>query len=201
LTASDIDHDAKGAEAGQHERVSDEDANDAGHATETGSGLVVSFKAPEASGSGGMMVASAIPDSGALGTSRASFTVDDHVSANGTAMIKGSGIVDFAEPSSANVVFGAGSAGTLKLEDSFHFDATISGFSGADAIDLMDVNAATAAISYHQNAQGTGGVLTISDGAHSAQLSLIGHYSADNFAIVPDRVHGALVSLQHDLHV
>ncbi len=123
------------------------------------------------------------------------------MSGNGTAIIDGSGTVDFAAASSANVVFSAGDGGTLKLEDSFHFSGTISGFNGADAIDLTDVNSATAAVAYHENAQGTGGVLTVSDGTHAAQLSFLGNYSAANFDIVSDPVHGALVTLHHDLIV
>jgi len=92
-------------------------------------------------------------------------------------------------------------AGTLTLEDSFHFSGTIAGFNGDDAIDLTDLNFATAAIAYHENAQGTGGVLTVSDGTHAAQLSFLGQYSADNFDIVSDQVDGALVTLHHDLSV
>src|SRR4029450_9956455 len=127
--------------------------------------------------------------------------VIDNVSVKGHGIIEVDGTVDFAAASSANVVFGAGDGGTLKLEDSFHFNGTISGFSGADAIDLTDVNSATAAIAYHENAQGTGGVLTVSDGTHAAQLSFLGNYSAANFDVVSDQVHGALVTLHHDLSV
>jgi hypothetical protein len=118
---------------------------------------------------------------------------------NGAAIIDGSGTVDFGAASSANVVFGSGAAGTLKLEDSFHFNGTISGFKGADAIDLTNVNSATAAIAYHENAQGTGGVLTVSDGTHAAQLSFLGNYSAAKFDIASDQVHGALITMHHDL--
>jgi hypothetical protein len=127
--------------------------------------------------------------------------VHGDVSGNGAAIIDGSGTVDFGAASSANVVFGSGAAGTLKLEDSFHFSGTISGFNGDDAIDLTDVTSATAVIAYHENAQGTGGVLTVSDGTHAAQLSFLGQYSAANFDIVPDPVHGTVINLHHDLSV
>jgi hypothetical protein len=170
-------------------------------AIDTGSNFVFNFGTLEASGSGGLTIASAVENSGVLWANGANLTVDGDVSGNGTAIIDGSGTVDFAAASSANVVFGAGDGGTLKLEDSFHFSGTISGFNGADAIDLTDVNSATAAIAYHENAQGTGGVLTVSDGTHAAQLSLLGHYSAGNFDIVPDQVHGALITMHHDLSV
>jgi hypothetical protein len=49
---------------------------------------------------------------------------------------------------------------------------------------------------------GTGGTLAISDGAQTVDLALLGHYSADNFSIVSDHAHGALVTyVPHDLAV
>ena len=97
------------------------------------------------------------------------------------------------------MVFGSG-AGTLKLGDSFHFNGTITGFGDSDSIDLANMGSATASISYHENATGTGGTLAISDGAQTLDLSLLGHYSADNFSIVPDQVHGTLITyVPHDL--
>jgi len=56
------------------------------------------------------------------------------------------------------------------------------------------------AISYHENAAGTGGTLAISDGAQTVELSLLGDYSADNFSIVSDQVHGTcIIYVPHDL--
>jgi hypothetical protein len=154
----------------------------------------------EASGSGGMTVASGIVNSGVLWANGASLTVLGAVSGNGTATINGVGTLDFEASTVANVVFGSGTGGTLKLGDSFHFNGTISGFGGSDVIDLANVASATASISYHENAAGTGGTLTISDGAQTLDLSLLGHYSADNFSIVPDQVHGTSITyVPHDL--
>jgi hypothetical protein len=100
------------------------------------------------------------------------------------------------------VVFGSGAAGTLKLGDSFHFNGTITGFGASDTIDLANVGSATASISYHENAAGTGGTLAISSGVQTVELSLLGHYSADNFNIVPDHVNGTLITyVPHDLIV
>ncbi|MGB8397718.1 hypothetical protein, partial [Bradyrhizobium sp.] len=61
---------------------------------------------------------------------------------------------------------------------------------------------ATASISYHENAAGTGGTLSISDGVQTVDLALLGHYSADNFSFAPDHAHGTLVAyVPHDLTV
>jgi hypothetical protein len=48
--------------------------------------------------------------------------------------------------------------------------------------------------------QNTGGTLAISGGTQTVELSLLGHYSADNFSIVPDQVHGTSIAYgPHDL--
>jgi hypothetical protein len=168
---------------------------------DTGSNIVLNSGVLEASGSGGMTVASAIANSGILWANGATLTAQGAVSGDGTATIDGKGTLDFEAASTANVVFGSGAAGTLKLGDSFHFNGTISGFEGSDVIDLANLGSATA-ISYHENAAGTGGTLAISDGAQTVELSLLGQYSAGNFSIVPDHVHGTLVSyVPHDLVV
>jgi hypothetical protein len=169
---------------------------------DTGSNAVVNSGVLEASGSGGMMVESAIVNSGVLWANGATLTVQGQVSGNGTATIDGVGTLDFEASTIANVVFGSGTGGTLKLGDSFHFNGTISGFGGSDVIDLANVASATASISYHENAAGTGGTLAISDGAQTLGLSLFGDYSADNFSVVPDPVHGTLITyVHHDLIV
>ena len=167
---------------------------------DTGSNLVTNSGVLEASGSGGMMVASGIVNSGVLWANGATLTVQGAVSGNGTATIDGIGTLDFEASTTANVVFGSGTGGTLKLGDSFHFNGTISGFGGSDVIDLANVAAANASISYHENTAGTGGTLAISDGAQTLELSLLGHYSADNFSIVPDPLHGTSITyVPHDL--
>jgi len=169
---------------------------------DTGANVVTNSGTLEATGTGGLTVLSAIANSGTLWANGAAITVQGEVIGNGTAMINGSGALDFEAASTANVVFGAGAAGTLKLGDAFHFNGTISGFAASDTIDLANVGAATASISYHENAAGTGGTLAISDGAQTVDLALLGHYTESNFSIVPDQAKGILVSfVPHDLIV
>ncbi|HKH03407.1 MAG TPA: adhesin, partial [Bradyrhizobium sp.] len=171
-------------------------------AIDTGSNIILNSGVLEASGSGGLTVASSIANSGVLWANASSLTVQGEVSGNGIAKIDGDGILDFEASSTANVIFGSGAAGTLKLGDSFHFSGTVSGFAGSDTIDLANLASATASLSYHENAAGTGGTLMISDGLQTLNLSLIGNYSSDNFSIATDQAKGTLVSyVPHDLIV
>jgi hypothetical protein len=166
---------------------------------DTGSNWVFNSGVLEASGSGGLTVASSIANSGVLWANGSTLTVQGAVSGNGTATIDGTATLDLEASATINVLFGSG-AGTLKLGDSFHFNGTITGFGASDSIDLANVASATASISYHENAAGTGGTLAISDGAQTVELTLFGDYSTDNFSIVPDPVHGTLITyVPHDL--
>ena len=167
---------------------------------DTGSNVIHNSGVLEASGTGGLIIVSAIENSGFLWANGANLTILGTATGNGTATIDGTGVLDFEASSTANVTFGSGTGGTLKLGDSFHFNGTISGFDGSDVIDLANVDLGGASINYHENADGTGGTLTISDGSLVAELVLLGDYSADNFNLVADPVKGTLISyVAHDL--
>jgi hypothetical protein len=169
---------------------------------DTGSNVVANSGTLEASGSGGLIILSAVENSGFLWANGANLTIQGAVTGTGNATIDGTGILDFEASSTANVMFGTGTGGTLKLGDAFHFNGTITGFDGADVIDLENVDSGTASISYQGKAGGTGGTLTISDGLHVAELSLVGDYSADNFSLLPDQLTGTSITyLAHDLVV
>jgi hypothetical protein len=156
----------------------------------------------EASGSGGLTITSSIENSGLLLANQATLTVMGQVSGNGSATIDGTGTLDFESASTANVVFGLGTGGTLKLGDSFHFHGTISGFNGSDTIDLVDMNYLAASITYLENAASTGGTLMIYDGAQTLGLSLLGTYSSDDFQTAADPAMGTLITyVNHELIV
>ncbi|MFL6816997.1 MAG: VCBS domain-containing protein, partial [Bradyrhizobium sp.] len=171
-------------------------------AIDTGTNIIINSGVLEASGSGGLTVASSVANSGVLWANGGSLTVLGEVTENGVAQIDGAGTLDFEAASSANVIFGSDAAGTLKLGDSFHFTGTITGFSGSDTIDLANLEAATASLSYHENATGTGGTLRISDGLQTVDLAFLGSYSSDNFSLAADQAKGTLVHyVPHDLIV
>src|SRR5260370_9194597 len=103
-----------------------------------------------------MTVASGIVNSGVLWANGATLTVLGAVSGNGTATVDGVGTLDFEASTIANVVFGSGTGGTLKLGDSFHFNGTITGFCGSDVIDLANVRSCNPSINHHEKATGSG---------------------------------------------
>jgi len=49
-------------------------------------------------------------------------------------------------------------------------------------------------MSYAANQQGTGGTLIVSDGAHTAKITVLGQYSADGFQASDDHHNGTLIN-------
>jgi hypothetical protein len=105
-------------------------------------------------------------------------------------------VLEFTGTDSSSVIFHS-STGTLRLDHSSSFTGTISGFggdgtlAGSDHIDLQDIN-----FNSLQPAQlSASGVLTISDGAHTAHLQFDGSYQLDNFKFADDGgpQHGTIV--------
>jgi hypothetical protein len=53
--------------------------------------------------------------------------------------------------------------------------------------------------SYVENQADTGGTLWVIDGVHTANIGLLGQYSADGFTIAGDDTFGTLLSYRDDL--
>jgi hypothetical protein len=109
-------------------------------------------------------------------------------------------VLEFGAAASTNVTFNAGASGTLKLADSFDFSGIVSGFNQNDHIDLLDMafgKGTTAG--YVENQAGTGGILSVTDGAHTVNIALVGQYSADDFTVAADATIGTLLSFKDHL--
>ena len=103
------------------------------------------------------------------------------------------GTLDLASSASQNVTFG-GHSGVLILGASRSYTGTLGGFSqaGADTLDLGDiafVDAGEATFS----GTGSGGMLTVSDGTHTAQIKLAGNYLDATFVASDDGSGGVNV--------
>ena len=92
--------------------------------------------------------------------------------------------------------FGDNAAGTLKIDNAADFSGMVSGFGAHDTIDLSNVLASTASLTYTANSSNTGGVLTVTDGSNTANIALNGEYSAADFHIAPDQTSHVLVQLE-----
>jgi hypothetical protein len=152
---------------------------------DTGTNTIVNAGRIENAGKGGTIVQSAVNNTGALIAEGGTLTVNGAVSGTGEALIY-SGTLDFASSFSQKVAFKA-TSGVLELAQSQAFAGTILGFSktGGTSLDLRDIafGAGTQA-SYSGTA--ASGVLTVTDGSHTARLTLIGDYRASTFTASSD---------------
>jgi hypothetical protein len=97
--------------------------------------------------------------------------------------------------SSAHASFAAEAAGTLKLDDVLDFTGTVSGIDGNDKLDLGDLHFSNSlSLSYAASADGSGGKLTVSDGSHTASITLTGQFDAAGFHAAADAGSGTLVT-------
>jgi hypothetical protein len=120
----------------------------------------------------------------ALWAGRGNQAISSSASGDDVATRHDAGVPGSEAFSTADVVFGWRAAGTHGLGDSFHFNAEISSFKGSDVIGPTD-----------------GGLLAISEEAHTIVLSLLAQHSADNFSVVPDLAGAVVAHVPHDLIV
>ena len=138
----------------------------------------------------------AVTNDGFLETSgaQAELTVEGAVTGSGGVVI-GGGTLDLAAAFSQDVLFSAGS-GVLELGQSQGFSGTISNFSpfGPTQLDLDDI-AFTKNTTASFSGTFDGGVLTVTDGTHTAQINLAADYLGDTFTVASDKHGGALVAV------
>ena len=135
---------------------------------DTVANTIVNSGTLEATGSGGLVINSGIDNSGLLweGCQHRGYGSVT----GGTAVMEGTASIEFGAAASTNVTFNAGASGTLKLADSFDFSGIISGFNHDDHIDLLAMAfGADTTAGYVKNQAGTGGTLSVTDGARTVK--------------------------------
>jgi autotransporter passenger strand-loop-strand repeat protein len=84
----------------------------------------------------------------------------------------------------------------LDVEQASAITGPISGWQAQDVIGLGDISfsAGGTTFGYSENANNSGGTLTVSDGSNVATLALLGQYSASAFALSSDGHGGTLIT-------
>ena len=111
---------------------------------------------------------------------------------SGSATIGAGATLELAAANASSVTF-AGSTGMLKLDSPSTFDGVIYNFTGngtlssSDQIDLKGINFNSVSDSY------SNGVLTVTDGTHSAALDFNGSFTLANFKFASDGSGGTIL--------
>jgi VCBS repeat-containing protein len=167
---------------------------------DTGSNAIINSGTLEALGLGGLAVHSDLVNEGVLWANGSSLTLGGDVGSSGSARISGNGDLEIGGLFGEQVQFDDNASGTLKIDHAADFTGILSGFGGHDAIDLGDILAATASVTYTANTDNTGGVLTVSDGGNTANIAMIGHYTSADFQVATDPTNHALVQIEQHAH-
>ncbi len=147
----------------------------------------------EAVGGGTLIIESGVRNSGVLIANAGDLVIEGAATGKGTATITGGRQLEFGAASATGVTFSGAAAGTLVLDASSTFTGKVSGFAAGDFIDLTDVNYSAASLTYKAKAAHTGGTLTVTEGAHTARVTLVGSYTQASFTIGYDGVSGTLI--------
>ncbi len=123
-----------------------------------------------------------------------SITVAGDVSGSGLFEIDGTALVEFGGQAGNSILLSASATGVIVFDHSSEFSGSISGMNFDDTLDLRDVEFGSAtSLSYVDDGTG-GGMLTVSDGSHSVQLHLLGHYQSSDFVLGSDGLGGSTIS-------
>jgi hypothetical protein len=153
--------------------------------TVTNAGLI------ESTGAGGVSILSAINNSHSLLASVGTLSIAGAVTGAGNVYVEG-GTAHFAASFAENVIFTSAAGSVLELARSQSYTGHVSGFSktGASAFDLLDI-AFGAGTKASFSGTTASGVLTVTDGTHTAKITLIGNYTASTFNVSSDG-HGGV---------
>lgn len=93
---------------------------------------------------------------------------------------------------SAQPVTFTGTAGILKLDDSLAYTGKITGLTGTDGVDLTDVQyGPNTKVTFQGDA--TGGILTVTDRTHTANIAISGNYLTSEWNLSSDGSGGTVV--------
>jgi hypothetical protein len=160
---------------------------------DTGANTIHNAGEIESVGAGGVTIAGAVANAGKLFVNGGTFTLDGAVAGVGTGLIT-KGTLFAASTFTENVTFN-GTAGILELAHAQTYTGTITGFSktGTTSLDLGDITFASGTTKATYSGTTTSGTLTVTDGTHSARITLSGNYTASAFITSSDGHGGTTV--------
>jgi hypothetical protein len=142
----------------------------------------------------GTLAVPAVQNGGVIENANAGVAVvQGAVTGSGSAVVNG-GTLDFASTFSQNVAF-SGATGVLELAHSLAYRKSISGFSktGGTKLDLLDIALGSGTKATFSGTS-TSGVLSVTDGTHTARIKLVGDYQSSTFTVATDNHGGVLVT-------
>jgi hypothetical protein len=159
---------------------------------DTGASAVTNTGTLEATGNSTLFVASNVTNTGQLIANNGTDIFAGAVSGTGTATVQGAGSIEFGSTTTSNITFASGADGTVTFDAASTLTGKVSvtGFTLGDSIDLADINFSGSGptLTYSK------GLLTVSDGTHTAKLNMVGNYTLASFHTATDGSGGTLLT-------
>jgi hypothetical protein len=161
---------------------------------DTGTATILNAGVIENAGKGGTLVKSAVSNTGTLKAITAgTLTLAGAVTGAGVAQING-GTLYVQKAFAENVAF-TGTTGVLELGASQAFTGKVSGLSktGTSWLDLADITFTSGVTKASYSGTTAAGTLTVTDGTHTAHITLVGNYFGATFTLSTDGHTGTKV--------
>jgi hypothetical protein len=158
----------------------------------TGTKSITNAGTIEALGKGGVIVGGTLDNTGKLYADGGTLTLDGAVVGAGTGLINGGEL--YAKSTFVEDVAFTGLTGVLELADSRTYSGKITGFSktGTNSLDLLDIAFGTKTKATYSGTL-TSGILSVTDGTHTAKIVLVGNYETSTFTLSSDGHGGTKV--------
>jgi hypothetical protein len=158
----------------------------------SGTGNLLNAGVIEADGKGGVVIVSAVDNTGTLLAAAGTLTLQGAVSGAGIGKVNG-GTLYAKGAFTENVTFGT--TGVLRLANSQAYTGKISGFSktGTNSLDLADITFTNGVTKASYSGTSASGTLTVTDGTHTAHIALTGNYTVSTFTVSSDGHGGTKV--------
>ena len=151
---------------------------------DTGSNTIFNSGTIAATASGGLELASGLNNQGSILVSASHALLSGNVSGSGEVLLTGHASVEFGAAASSDIVLGASATALITFDDSIDFSGTITGFDSDDQVQLQDILfGSSTSLFWAVKEDGSGGVLTVSDGEHQSVIEFHGNYDASLFTI------------------
>ncbi|HXV01123.1 MAG TPA: hypothetical protein VG166_11555, partial [Caulobacteraceae bacterium] len=160
----------------------------------TGTHAIINAGTIENSGKGGALVRSAVVNNGILeAAGTGTLTLAGAVSGTGVGRITG-GTLWARSTFVENVTF-TGTTGVLELANSTAYTGRVKGLStsGTNSLDLTDIAFTSGVTKATFSGTSSAGTLTVTDGAHTAHIKLVGDYLGSTFTVSGDGHGGTTV--------
>jgi len=154
---------------------------------DTGANTIVNRQLIFSQGTGGMIIKSTIDNLGTLEVDGGTLEVagaDVGLASTGDGVVVVKGLLKFDQAFNQDVDFTSGSTGTLELAQSLGYtQGAIAGLSttAANALSFDDIAFIQGKTTATYSGNAGGGVLTVTDGTHTAKVNLVGDYVGHTF--------------------